>query len=129
MIAPPFPVLAHFAPHTRGLTWTRASGGFSGAHVWRGDENHTPRVALKAWPPAISAERLGQVHAWMSAARRLPFVPEVLPGAGGHTLFADGTRVWDCCAWVPGAPSAAPTADEVVRACAAVAQLHGVWAE
>jgi Ser/Thr protein kinase RdoA (MazF antagonist) len=125
---PPFPVLAHFAPHARGLTWHRVSGGFSGAHVWRGDENLTPRLALKAWPPNTTPERLRQIHAWMLAVRQLPFVPEVLPGAGGRTAFLESDRVWDCCRWLPGEPRPTPTPEDVAAACEAVAALHVAWA-
>ena len=125
---PPASVLEHFDPHARGLTWTRASGGFSGAHVWRGDDT-TPRVALKAWPPNISSERLLQIHAWMTAARQLSFVPNVLPGVGGRTVFAHDGIVWDCCEWMPGESRLAPTAEEVAAACEAVARIHSAWAE
>jgi hypothetical protein len=125
---PPFPALAHFAPHARGLTWVRASGGFSGACVWRGDDRGTPRVALKAWPPETPPDRLAQIHRWVAAARHLPFVPEVLAGVGGDALFLDANRVWDCCRWLPGAPREAPTAGEVAAACEAVARLHAAWA-
>lgn len=124
---PPFPVLAHFGPHVRGLSWQRTSGGFSGACVWRGADS-APRVALKGWPPDISSDRLQQIHAQMTAARGLSFVPEVLPGAGGRTVFFDGARVWDCCMWMPGEPCSAPTHEEIARACEAVACLHAVWA-
>ncbi len=124
---PPGSVLAHFSPYTRGLTWHRAAGGFSGARVWCGADP-VPRVALKAWPADTSLERLRRIHTWMTAARDLPFVPDVLPGAGRRTVFADG-GLWDCCRWLPGEPRAAPTLEVVVSACAAVAELHRVWAE
>lgn len=115
---PPFPVLDHFAAHTRVQTWRRASSGFSGAVVWLGES-----AALKMWPFGTTTERLRQIHAWMTAARHLPFVPHVF-----GVLEHDG-RVWDCTQLMPGAPRAAPTADEVARACNAVAELHGAWAE
>ncbi|MBN9122524.1 MAG: phosphotransferase [Planctomycetes bacterium] len=124
---PPLSVLEHFAPHTRGLTWTRVPGGFSGASVWRGADDLAPRVALKAWPAGTSLERLRQIHAWMAAARGLSFVPEVLHGAGGSATFTDD-HIWDCCRWRSGSPRPAPTAEEVAAACEAVARLHNAWA-
>jgi len=125
--APPPRVLAAFAPHTTGLAWDRAPGGFSGARVWRGrDAAGTARRALKAWPRATAA-RLVQIHEWVRRAAHLPFVPEVLRGAGG-ALVVEGDDVWDCCRWVPGAPLAHPTGAEVTRACEAVACLHDAWA-
>jgi homoserine kinase type II len=124
---PPPRVPAAFAPHSAGLTWDRAPGGFSGARVWRGrDAAGTARLALKAWPRATAA-RLPRVHEWMRRAAHLPFVPEVLRGEGGG-LVIEGDDVWDCCRWVPGAPLAHPTEAEVARACEAVARLHGAWA-
>jgi hypothetical protein len=124
---PSHTVLAHFAPHTDGLTWTRAGGGFSGARVFRGTAD-TPRVALKEWPPGTSPERVRQIHTWLARAAHLPFVPTVFPGAGRHTVFAGGDRVWDCCRWMLGAPRTTPTVEEVTRACEAVARLHNAWA-
>ena len=125
---PPFPVVAHFAPHTYGLSWHRAPGGFSGARVWRGEADGTPRVALKAWPDGTSPDRVSQVHAWLAQAAHLPFVPTVFAGAGGHTVCAEGGRLWDCGRWQPGEPRTAPAAAEIVRACEAVAGLHAAWA-
>ena len=125
---PPLTVLDHFAPHTRGLAWARAPGGFSGARVWRGTSQNTPLVALKAWSIDTSAEHVRQVHSWIARAAHLPFVPRVFAGAGGHTVFVEAGRVWDCVRWMPGAPRSTPTTEEVARACEAVAQLHSAWA-
>lgn len=115
---PPLPVLDHFAAHTRGSGWRRAPSGFSGAVVWLGDS-----AALKMWPPGTTAGRVRQIHAWTALAGHLPFVPTAF-GLCEH----DG-RVWDCVRLMPGAPRAAPSVDEVARACTAVAELHGAWAE
>lgn len=125
--SPPFPVLRHFAPRTRGLTWRRAPAGFSGAVVWRGDEAGGPRVALKGWPPGAPPERVRQAHAWQAKAAHLPFVPAVFAGAFGETTFPEAGRVWDCCRWQPGEPRAAPTLAEVEAAFKAVAGIHLAW--
>ena len=127
--SPPLEAVAHFAPHTDGLAWHRAPGGFSGAYVWRGDAAGTPRVALKAWPPGASPERIQQVHAWLANAEHLPFVPTVFAGAGGRTAFVEADRVWDCGRWLPGEPRTAPSVAEVALACEAVARLHGAWSD
>ncbi len=124
---PPRTVLAHFAPHTDGLTWSRAPRGFSGARVWCGADA-VPRVALKAWPAGTSPDRVAWVHARLAEVAHLPFVPTVRAGAGGLTAVVDAGRVWDCGRWLPGDPRPAPTADEVARACAALAGLHAAWA-
>lgn len=116
--APPFPVLDRFAAHTRGQAWRPAPGGFSGAVVWLGD-----RAALKMWPHDTTAERLRQIHAWMTAVGRLPFVPRV------YGLFEHDGGVWDCTQLMPGAPRTAPTVAEAAQACTAVAELHSAWAE
>ncbi|MBP3953856.1 phosphotransferase [Gemmata sp. G18] len=113
---------------TSDLAWHRATEGFSGAVVWRGDDStNTPRVALKGWPIGVSAERVRQIHLWMSRAAHLPFVPAVFTGTHGSTaVFADG-RFWDACRWVPGEPRALLTETEVCAACDAIAQLHLCW--
>jgi homoserine kinase type II len=125
--SPPPAVLAHFAPHARGLSWLRVRGGLSGAAVWRGEAGGAPRVALKAWPPGTTPERVLQVHGWVSRAARLAFVPAIYPGAGGRTAFEFAGRVWDCCRWQPGVPLSAPAVAEVEMACEAVAELHRAW--
>ncbi|VTR91731.1 Putative homoserine kinase type II (Protein kinase fold) OS=Singulisphaera acidiphila (strain ATCC BAA-1392 / DSM 18658 / VKM B-2454 / MOB10) GN=Sinac_2251 PE=4 SV=1: APH [Gemmata massiliana] len=125
---PPRAVTEHFSPLAAELTWHQASEGFSGAIVWRGDDaTGVPLVALKGWPPDASAERVQQIHYWMSQAARLPFVPSVFAGTHGHTaVFADG-RLWDACRWVPGAPLIQPTEANIRSACEAVAHLHRCW--
>jgi homoserine kinase type II len=120
-------VLNHFTPHTRGLTWSRVGGGFSGALVWRGEEAGAAQVAVKAWPPGTSPGRVRQVHAWMIRAAHLAFVPAVYPGADAQTAFTHDGRVWECCRWQPGAPRPAPSVAEVEAACEAVAELHRAW--
>ncbi len=125
---PPSAVRAHFAPHADGLTWRAAPAGFSGARVWCGESAGAPRVALKAWQPGADPDRLRQIHAWVARAAHLPFIPEVLPGAGGTTAVAADGRLWDCSRWMPGAPRRHPTAAELAAACTAVARLHRAWA-
>lgn len=125
---PPWAVLRHFAPHTNGLSWDRAGGGFSGAVVWCGAADGTPQVALKAWPVGVTMERVRQVHGWVARAARRPFVPVVYPGAGARTTFAHERRVWECARWQPGVPLATPSVAEVEAACMAVAELHSTWA-
>ncbi|MFM8274612.1 MAG: aminoglycoside phosphotransferase family protein [Gemmata sp.] len=126
--SPPLDVRNHFRLATAGLAWHRAEPGFSGAVVWRGDDpSGAPQVALKGWPPGVTAERVEQVHAWQGQAALLPFVPRVLPGARrAPAVLADG-RVWDACSWMPGEPLRAPTEAGVRAACAAAAQLHRCW--
>ncbi len=123
---PPSPVLDFFAPHTRGLVWSLAPRGLSGAEVWCGRDDDTPRIAVKAWPAPVTHERLQEIHTQMQRATALPFVPQVFAGAHG-TTFSWADRVWDCCAWQPGRPHFAPTLAQVEAAGAALAQLHQMW--
>ncbi|MCI0703214.1 MAG: phosphotransferase [Planctomycetia bacterium] len=125
---PPVGVIAHFALHTRGLTWIRVSGGLSGARVWRGEVLGVPRVALKEWPENITRERLEHIHAWMSRAEHLRFVPHVFANTSGETVHAEGGRAWDACQWMMGEARQSPTTEEIASACDAVAHLHRAWA-
>jgi hypothetical protein len=110
------------------LRWSVVSGGFSGALVWRGeDESGTPRVALKRWPAEVGEARLGRVHAAMAAAAHLPFVPNIFRTRDGSTVVSDGGTVWDATRWMPGEPCCTPSVAETETACAAVARLHAVW--
>lgn len=127
---PPPSVLKHYADSLAGLRWQSVAGGFSGAEVWRGDDNFgKPVVALKAWPVGFPVERLKQIHRWMSQAERLAFVPTIVRTTRGDSFVVAANRLWDATTWKAGAPLSAPSENEVVAACAAVARLHTVWAE
>jgi homoserine kinase type II len=108
--------------------WRAAPSGLSGARVWCGERSGGPGVALKAWPAGTDPDRLRHIHAQMMRAAQLPFIPTVLRGRDGSTVCAGGAWVCDCCRWMPGVPRARPTAAEVAAACAALAELHAVWA-
>src|SRR4051812_17082635 len=74
-------VLSRYGSVVAGLRWESlgSGGGFSGAHVWRGeDDQGSPLFALKAWPTSESLNRVERVHGWMAQAAHLPFVPAVL---------------------------------------------------
>jgi Ser/Thr protein kinase RdoA (MazF antagonist) len=77
----------------------------------------------------VTAERLGAVHRRMVRASHLPFVPTVHATTDGQSVVAAGQRVWDLCRWMPGAADyyTNPTPARLANACAALAQLHGVW--
>lgn len=123
--APPPTIPAAFG--LTGLNWRRASGGFSGAAVWCGeDDAGKPVVALKCWPQGASREYLAQVHHWMAAAG-FPFVPSLFHTGSGQTVLVHNLALWDATAWLPGAPSIPADLDEVEAAVAAAAELHGAW--
>lgn len=131
-MSPPPAVLARYGPAVAGLRWTPLGpgAGFSGAAVWRGeDESGHPHFALKSWPPATTAARLAQIHARMRQAAHLPFVPAVLPTTAGSTVVVVAGRVWDVCRWLPGGPadSVPPTEARLRAGCAAVARLHAAF--
>lgn len=119
-----FPDYGHaITPHF----WTRVSGGFSGAEVWRGDAPSGPSFALKAWPPEVTPARLAAVHARVARAAHLAFVPQPVRTRTGASLVWNGGRCWDLTPWVPGAPSPAPTTSEAAAAGGAIGRLHRAW--
>jgi Ser/Thr protein kinase RdoA (MazF antagonist) len=127
-VFPPQSVLSHYRPALDGVRWYRASGGFSGAAVWRGeDAPGVPLFALKLWPAGFAAARLHEIHTAMARAAHLPFVPRVLPTTEGLSLVVEAGRAWDVTRWMPGEPRESPSVAEVEAACAAVARLHATW--
>jgi homoserine kinase type II len=125
-------VLARYGAAVGGLRWVAlgSGGGFSGAHVWRGEDDRGPVLALKAWPPGgITQEHLAAIHRLMTRAVHLPFVPVVIPASDGSTVVVAGGWVWDLCRWMPGTAGfhADPTPARLVNACAALARLHRAW--
>ncbi|MBX9582538.1 MAG: phosphotransferase, partial [Gemmataceae bacterium] len=128
----PTEVLPRYGPAVAGLRWVPlgAAGGLSGAALWRGDDADRPLLALKAWPPPTTADRLAAVHALMRRAGHLPFVPAVLPAAENSTVVEAAGRVWDLCRWMPGSADtdAAPRLARAENAAAALAAVHRAWA-
>ncbi len=121
-------ILANYAPALNGLSWTPVAGGFSGADVWRGDDEIAgPVFAIKAWPPEFTSTRLASLHTWMAQAVHLAFVPAVLRTIANMTSVSHLGRVWDVTRWMPGTALANPSIAEVEAACVAVAQLHRAW--
>jgi hypothetical protein len=143
----PQAVITEYGPILAGLKWFPASGGFSGAYVWRGeDAQGIPRVALKRWPMGTTENRLAQIHAWMDTAAHLPFVPRVVPtrfgsevatetSIGGpslttHSQYKESECIsflWDATSWQPGLPHIPANASEIEIACESVAELHVSW--
>jgi Ser/Thr protein kinase RdoA (MazF antagonist) len=127
-----FAVLAAYGQAASGLRWVPvATGGFSGAVVWRGeDETGTPIFALKAWPAeGMTADRLRLIHGWMLEVQGFPFVPRVLATSDSATVVKHGGRVWDIERWMPGIADfhANPKCERLTAACAALAGLHRAW--
>jgi Ser/Thr protein kinase RdoA (MazF antagonist) len=125
-------VLAASGQAASGLRWVPvAAGGFSGAVVWRGeDEAGTPIFALKAWPAeGMTADRLRLIHGWMLDVQGLAFVPRVLAALDSATVVEHGGRVWDIERWMPGTADfhANPCRERLTAACAALARLHRAW--
>jgi homoserine kinase type II len=128
-------VVQHFPPAGKNphLIPLGNRGGFSGARLWRFECSQGP-FCLKAWPPAgPSQQRLIGIHELMYFAREkgLRFVPALARSQEGSTCIEQEGRLWDLTTWMPGDADfhAAPTPDRLVAACAALAQLHGVWAQ
>jgi Ser/Thr protein kinase RdoA (MazF antagonist) len=114
-------VLAEYGPAIAGLRWVPVAGGFSGALVWRGYD-----FALKAYPPHVTPERIAQVHAWMSRAAHLPFVPAVIPTLSRATFTTHAGRVWEIVRWMPGEPGLT-SSPRVTNAVESLAVLHRTW--
>lgn len=123
--------LARYGAAVGGLRWVPlgAGGGFSGASVWRGEDDRGPALALKAWPPDTPPDRLAAVHRLMARAGHLSFVPAVIPAADGSTVVVAEGQAWDLTRWMPGAADLAtnPNPTRLANACAALAQLHWAW--
>ncbi len=123
--------LAHYPAAVAGLVWVPlgAAGGFSGAHLFRGDSPAGPLFALKAWPPAATVAALDAMHAHMNAARAAgcDFVPAVVPARSGATAVEAGGRAFDLTAWVPGVAVGDPTDAQLDAVGEAVAALHRAW--
>lgn len=125
----PHAILSHYGPAIACLRWFPVAGGFSGAAVWRGDDDTgTPILALKGWPAGTTVDRLTQIHRWMARAAHLPFVPAVLPTRDRSPIVTEAGRVWDLTHWMSGTPDATPSPARIAAACAALAALHRVWA-
>jgi homoserine kinase type II len=122
-------VLARYGAAVGGLRWVPlgSGGGFSGAVVWRGEDDRGPALALKAWPSGVTPERLADVHRLMMRAARLPFIPAVIPTSDASTVVTAGGRAWDLCRWMPGAADLPATPTRLANACAALARLHRAW--
>lgn len=125
-------VLAAYGQAAVGLRWVPVeTGGFSGAVVWRGeDEIGTPIFALKAWPSeGMTADRLRLIHGWMIEVDGFGFVPRILAALNAATAVEHGGRVWDIERWMPGMADfhAKPSRERLTAACAALARLHRAW--
>jgi homoserine kinase type II len=128
-------VLRHYPAALAGLRWVAlgGAGGFSGAHIWRGESHGEPLYALKAWPWPMDHERLAGIHRLMARAAHLPFVPEVVaplnPTVERTASVIAAGRVWDVTRWMPGTADFAtnPTPARLANACAALAELHRAW--
>lgn len=124
-------ILAHYPAAVAGLVWVPlgSAGGFSGAHLFRGDSAAGPQFALKAWPPGVTVAALTAIHAHTNAARvgGCGFVPAAVPARSGATAVGVGGRAFDVTAWVPGAAVADPTDIQIDAIGRAVAALHRAW--
>ncbi|MCA9179868.1 MAG: aminoglycoside phosphotransferase family protein [Planctomycetales bacterium] len=110
-----------------------ASGGLSGARVWRCQSPHGP-VALRCWPAVHpSSERLGEIHAAMFVARQhgVQFVPAIVMNRRGGSFTSDGKHLWEVTQWMPGTADylAAPSSQRLQAAMRALAKLHRTWQE
>lgn len=110
-----------------------ASGGLSGAYVWKCQSPQGP-VALRCWPSAHpNAERLGEIHAAMIAARQheVSYVPTIARNRQGGSFTSDGRCLWEVTQWMPGAANylTAPSPQRLQSALRALGTLHRVWQE
>jgi hypothetical protein len=104
------------------------SGGLSGARVWRGDSpTGSPVVAVKGWPPGMTARRLAAIHLDIDRAAHLPFVPRLLRTEDGDTVVTAGEQVWDATQWRPGRPAELLTPQSASVMAEALARLHEAW--
>ncbi len=111
-----------------------ASGGFSGARVWRVATSQGPVVALRCSEP-VSPELQQQrtaVCRWMRWAREqgCNWSPRPLElvnatATGGAFFLQRGELIWQAEEWMPGTPVAAnPSSRQLRAALRTIAQLH-----
>src|SRR5262249_41299068 len=80
------------------------AGGSSGVRLWRFPSRQGEPVA-RAWPPEeTEAERVRQIHRWLSEARALGYIPVAIPDLLGETVQVEGGLLWDVSRWMSGAP-------------------------
>lgn len=104
------------------------AGGRSGSQWWR-FPTLGGTLGLRAWPPAPigpDTDRLAMIHAWLSAALTLPFVPRPLPGRDGRTWQCLGGRLWELLPWLDGEaePHPAERPTRIASGFRALARFH-----
>lgn len=90
-----------------------ASGGFSGARIWKltfdvGD------FALRCWPtPGLPVDRVIELHRWLRHLSNAG-VPVALPRQhrGGVTVLEADARFWQMEPWLTGEPESSPLPSE-----------------
>jgi aminoglycoside phosphotransferase (APT) family kinase protein len=128
----PEEVAAHYGSALASVRWVGHGGGFSGADIFAGflGDSPDPVFCLKAFPPAaLTAERLGAVHAHMQRAAHLRFIPRVYPTVAGATVVEHDDRLWELTTWLPGAADfrKQPSDARLSAAGRAIAALHQAW--
>lgn len=100
--------LARFAaswrPEVRLLEIEPCGSGLSGAIVCRCGWSDQRQTALRGWPRGTSRQRIAQVQAIVSEARRrgCDDVAEPVLAPGGEALLRWEGRYWEMAAWLPG---------------------------
>jgi Ser/Thr protein kinase RdoA (MazF antagonist) len=123
----PIAALQHwFDDPERAVVQPVATGGFSGAEVWR-VEYAGEVLALKKWPGKISSERVAAIHDFQRGVVRLGFpAPKLRRSPLRNTAATINGSVWELARWMPGAADywTNPTPQKLAAALSTLARLH-----
>lgn len=120
-------VLRHWLPDLDSLQVLPATGGFSGAGVFRVNAAGES-FSVRRWPADTPAMRIHGLHAFLAHLRQagLPVARVLSLPATGGTVVTQQEIHWQLEAWLPGAPADAGqlTDARVEAAFSRLAQLH-----
>jgi aminoglycoside phosphotransferase (APT) family kinase protein len=130
-------VLAEYGIAPARMRIEAASGGFSGAQVWRLGDG-AGEYALKAWPPGQPAYLpLLEIHQHMRELREagIGAVPEVRKNRAGLTVTRVEGLEWELAMWRPGEADAceiragrpAVRPERLSAAMRLLSWVHAVW--
>lgn len=121
-------VLSEYAPEVVEATWKPLgnAGGFSGAHIWRGETARGHSLCLRAWPTGKTREdHLRLIHQAQNLCK-LPFVPRLWRTRNKDCYVRRGEQFWEVSDWMPGHAGfhLQPSDERLFAAMRALAAIH-----
>lgn len=118
---------AWFKPvELRDLQINEATGGLSGAHLWRITQGNDS-FCLRRWPMVHpSATELTAIHGFMTHLEKAGFQIVPLPQRTltQQTFLNVAGNLWELANWLPGEALEKPSAEQITAAMEALARLH-----